>query len=110
MISVAFTPPMGWNSWDCFSTTVTEAQTKAQTDFMAEKLAPHGWQYVVVDIQWYEPGATGFEYRKDATLTMDDQDRLLPAPNRFPSGFKALGDYIHDKGLKFGIHLMRGIP
>src|SRR5215467_1008093 len=50
-------PPMGWNSWDCFATTVTEAQAKAQADVMAEQLARYGWQYLVVDIQWYEPGA-----------------------------------------------------
>src|SRR5512135_1298871 len=55
-------PPMGWNSWDCFATTVTEAQTKAQADYMAEKLASHGYMVVTVDIQWYEPNATGFDY------------------------------------------------
>jgi alpha-galactosidase len=108
-------PPLGWNSWDCFATTVTEAQTKAQADVMAEKLKPHGWEYIVVDIQWYEPNATGFDYRKGAALTMDEWGRLWPATNRFPSavggaGFKPLADYVHGKGLKFGIHLMRGIP
>lgn len=108
-------PPMGWNSWDNFATTITEAQTKAQADFMAEKLKPFGWEYIVVDIQWYEPGANSHNYRQNAVLTMDEFGRLLPAPNRFPSaaegvGFKALSDYVHAKGLKFGIHLMRGIP
>lgn len=111
----AQTPPMGWNSWDCFGATVTEAQTKENTDYMAEKLAAHGWQYIVVDIQWYEPQAKGFSYRKNAKLEMDEYGRLLPAANRFPSaanstGFKLLADYIHGKGLKFGIHLLRGIP
>ena len=109
------TPPMGWNSWDRYATTVTEAQTKAQADFMAKQLARHGWQYITVDIQWYEPNATGYNYRKGAKLVMDVWGRLLPAPNRFPSagdgtGFKALADYVHGKGLKFGVHLMRGIP
>ena len=66
--SWASTPPMGWNSWDCFATTVTEAQTKAQADVMAAQLKQHGWQYIVVDIQWYEPGATSFAYRQDASL------------------------------------------
>jgi hypothetical protein len=113
--SWAPTPPMGWNSWDSFATTITEDQAKAETDYMAEHLLAHGWQYMVVDIQWYEPGATGFDYRKDAKLTMDENGRLLPAPNRFPSaangaGFKALSDYVHAKGLKFGVHMMRGIP
>jgi alpha-galactosidase len=110
----AETPPMGWNSWDAFATTVTEAQTKAQTDYMAEKLARYGWQYIVVDIQWYEPDATGFNYRPNAPLMMDEWSRLQPAANKFPSaaggaGFKALANYVHSKGLKFGIHVMRGI-
>lgn len=109
------TPAMGWNSWDCFATTVTEAQAKAQADVMAEKLKSHGWQYIVVDIQWYEPKASSFEYRRGATLAMDEWGRLLPAENRFPSaaggaGFRALADYVHAKGLKFGVHIMRGIP
>ncbi len=108
-------PPMGWNSWDCFATTVTEAQTRAQADYMADRLAPYGWRYIVVDIQWYEPHATGFDYRKGAPLVMDEFGRLWPATNRFPSsvggvGFKALSDYVHGKGLKFGLHLLRGIP
>jgi len=111
----AVKPPMGWNSWDCFGTTVTEAQTRAQADYMADKLARHGWQYVVVDIQWYEPQARGFNYRPGARLVTDEWGRLWPATNRFPSaadsvGFKALADYVHGKGLKFGIHLLRGIP
>jgi hypothetical protein len=52
---VAATPPMGWNSWDCYGTTVTEAEVKANADYMAQHLKQHGWQYVVVDIQWSEP-------------------------------------------------------
>lgn len=111
----AQTPPMGWNSWDGFATTVTEAQTRAQADFMAAELRSHGWQYIVVDIQWYEPNATGFDYRQGAKLEMDKYGRLIPAPNKFPSaadgqGFKPLADYVHSLGLKFGLHLMRGIP
>jgi hypothetical protein len=106
---------MGWNSWDGFATTVTESQTRAQADFMAVNLQKHGWEYIVVDIQWYEPQATGFDYRKDAKLEMDGWGRLVPATNKFPSamdgkGFKPLADYVHSLGLKFGVHLMRGIP
>jgi alpha-galactosidase len=113
--SWAPTPPMGWNSWDGFATTVTEAQTRAEADFMAANLRRHGWEYIVVDIQWYEPNANGFDYRKDAKLEMDGYGRLIPATNKFPSaiegiGFKALADYVHSLGLKFGVHLMRGIP
>ncbi len=113
--SWAPTPPMGWNSWDNFATTVTEAQTKAQADYMAEHLKAHGWSYIVVDIQWYEPGAESHAYRENAVLVMDEFGRLQPATNRFPSaadgrGFTDLAAYVHDLGLKFGIHLMRGIP
>ncbi len=109
------TPPMGWNSWDSFGTTLTEAQAKAQAEFMAAKLKGHGWQYLVVDIQWYEPGARSHAYRAGATLVMDGFGRLQPAPNRFPSaaagaGFRPLADHVHALGLKFGLHLMRGIP
>jgi alpha-galactosidase len=108
-------PPMGWNSWDCFGTTVTEKQTMEQADFMAAKLKAHGWQYIVVDIQWYEPSAKGHDYKPGAKLAMDAHGRLVPAVEKFPSaandrGFKPLADYVHSRGLKFGIHMMRGIP
>jgi hypothetical protein len=78
-------------------------------------LSADGWRLITVDIQWYEPNATGFDYRKDAKLELDEWGRLIPAVNKFPSaaggqGFKALADYVHSLGLKFGVHLMRGIP
>ncbi|MEO7934393.1 MAG: glycoside hydrolase family 27 protein [Chthoniobacterales bacterium] len=111
----AATPPMGWNSWDAFGTTLNETQAKAQADVMADKLLSHGWNFFTVDIQWYEPASKGFGYRKNAKLSMDAYGRLVPAVEKFPSaangaGFKPLADYVHAKGLKFGIHLMRGIP
>ena len=113
--AVAETPPMGWNSWDCYGTTVTEAEVKANADYMAQHLKPHGWQYVVIDIQWSEPNPKAHGYRPGAQLSMDDYGRLIPAVNRFPSsangrGFRPLADYIHGVGLRFGIHIMRGIP
>src|SRR5436190_16318328 len=113
--SPAPAPPMGWNSWDSYGTTVTETQVKANADAMARDLASHRWQYIVVDIQWYEPKAQGHDYAPGAKLAMDQYGRLQPAVNRFPSsadgrGFKPLADYVHSKGLKFGIHIMRGIP
>jgi hypothetical protein len=106
---------MGWNSWDSFGTTVTEAEVKANADYVAKNLAKHGWQYIIVDIQWSDAQAKAHGYRPNAELTMDEYGRLIPAPNRFPSaangrGFKPLADYVHSKGLKFGIHIMRGIP
>ena len=108
-------PVLGWNSWDFYGTSINEERTKAQTDYMAANLLSHGWNLITVDIQWYQPTATGFNYINGATLTMDSYGRLTPATNRFPSatgglGFKPLADYVHSKGLTFGIHMMRGIP
>jgi hypothetical protein len=109
------TPPLGWNSWDCFGTTVTEQQIKEQADAMAKYLLPSGYKYLTVDIQWYEPESKGHSYKPGALLTMDEYGRLTPGLKKFPSaangkGFKPLADYVHSKGLKFGIHIMRGIP
>jgi hypothetical protein len=112
---IAPTPPMGWNSWDCFGTTLNEEQAKEQADAMARQLKPFGWTYFTVDIQWYEPQSQGHGYKAGAPLEMDEYSRLVPAVTKFPSatngaGFKALADFVHAQGLKFGIHIMRGIP
>lgn len=108
-------PPKGWNSWDVYGASVTEEEVRRNATIMADKLKEHGWEYVVVDIQWYEPTANSSQYHIFADLCTDEYGRLMPAENRFPSssggrGFKELGDFIHSLGLKFGIHLMRGIP
>jgi len=108
-------PPMGWNSWNSFATTINEAQALETAHIMAEKLKPHGYTVFTIDIQWYEPGATSYTYAAKPVPTMDGYGRLLPAPNRFPSsvgdkGFKPIADQVHALGLQFGIHLMRGIP
>ncbi len=106
---------MGWNSWNSFATTITEAQAIETATIMAEKLLPSGYDIFTVDIQWYEPGATSYTYATKPTPAMDGYGRLLPAPNRFPSslggkGFRPLADRVHALGLRFGIHLMRGVP
>ena len=111
----ALTPPMGWNSWDCYGASVREDEVRGNAEYMAKHLKPYGWEYVVVDIQWYEPGAVSSRYRPFVPLEMDEYSRLIPAANRFPSaaggkGFKPIADYVHSLGLKFGIHIMRGIP
>ncbi len=112
---LAPTPPMGWNSWDSFATTIREEDARSVAQVMAAQLLPHGYNIFTIDAQWYEPNADSFDYRKDAVLTMDNFGRLTPAANRFPSaangaGFKPLADYVHGIGLKFGIHIMRGVP
>jgi alpha-galactosidase len=110
------TPPMGWNSWDCYGPTVVESEVMANADYMAKNLKKYGWQYIVVDIRWYVGNDKSGGYNEDnPEFTMDEYGRFTPALNRFPSaangnGFKTLASYVHGKGLKFGIHLMRGIP
>lgn len=107
---------MGWNSWDCFGPTVREAEVKANADYMAQHLKSSGWQYIVVDIRWYVANDKAGGYNQtDPNYSMDEYGRFIPAVERFPSaaggkGFKPLADYIHSKGLKFGIHIMRGVP
>lgn len=108
-------PPMGWNSWDCYGAGVTEDELLGNAEFMRDRLKQYGYQYVICDIQWYEPAAKGNVYNNFADLCMDEYSRLIPAVNRFPSsangaGFKPIADKIHSMGLKFGIHIMRGIP
>lgn len=108
-------PPMGWNSWDCYGAAVNEEQLLGNAEYMAKHLKQYGWQYVVCDIQWYEPNAKDNDYNNFTELCMDEYSRLIPAENRFPSskngaGFKSIADKIHEMGLKFGIHIMRGIP
>ena len=112
---IAKVPPMGWNSWDCYGAAVTEDAVRANADYMAKHLKEYGWEYVVVDIQWYQPTAVNHQYEPFSAVVMDDYGRLMPAENRFPSaangaGFKPLADYVHSLGLKFGIHIMRGMP
>lgn len=112
----AQTPPMGWNSWDCYGPTVEEKEVKANADYMAEKLKKYGWEYIVVDIRWFvENDKAGGYNQTDPSYVLDEFGRYQPAVNRFPSaadgkGFKELADYVHAKGVKFGIHIMRGIP
>lgn len=106
---------MGWNSWDCYGAAVTEDIVRKNADFMAKHLKKYGWEYITVDIQWYEPDVKTHEYTPFAKLCIDEYSRVIPAENRFPSsaggkGFAPLAEYVHSLGLKFGIHIMRGIP
>lgn len=127
---LARTPPMGWNSFDAFDCRINEEQFKKTVDYMAENLLQYGWNYAVIDYIWWHPDPGGWEnpkmryghpnirYANDGKpldpTTIDEYGRLLPAVERFPSaaggkGFKPLADYVHSKGMKFGIHIMRGI-
>ncbi len=112
--TLAATPPMGWNSWDSFALGITQRQFKAQARFMARHLARDGWRYMVVDEGWYlrNPYSNG---RPAWQYVMNHHGLYQPAPNRFPSaqrgrGFRPLAHYIHSLGLRFGLHIVRGIP
>ena len=111
--TIAPTPPMGWNSWDAYGLTIDEADYRANTLVLAA-IKQYGWQYSVIDEGWYmaNPFGSNIEARK---YLWDANGILIPALDRFPSaahgaGFKPLADWVHAQGLKFGIHLMRGIP
>jgi hypothetical protein len=115
--NLALTPPMGWNSYDAFGDNVVESEVLANARYVADKMQPVGWDIVVVDYCWSDPGAhdNNRNARANALLAADKFGRMIPAPNRFPSaangaGFKPLADQVHALGLKFGIHVMRGIP
>jgi hypothetical protein len=106
---------MGWNSWDGYGTTIKEADVKANAQWLAEHLKASGWQYVVVDMEWFVTNPVAEGNSKTSQYSMDDFGRYTPAVSRFPSaandaGFKPLADYVHALGLKFGIHILRGIP
>ena len=119
----AVTPPMGWNSWDCYFSSVTEKEVMQNAQYLVDNdLVKYGWEYVVIDIRWYcnHPSLGGGWYNQQGTqdYVLDEYGRYLPSPRRFPScmvdgknqGFKALADRLHAMGLKLGIHLMRGVP
>ena len=118
----AMTPPKGWNSWDCYYSSVTETEVVRNAEYMRDNLKQYGYEYIVVDIRWYceHPSLGAGNYNQNGTqgYVLDAYGRYLPSPRRFPScmvddvnvGFKPLADRIHEMGLKFGIHIMRGVP
>jgi hypothetical protein len=116
--TLALTPPLGWNSYDAFGDSVVESEVLANAAWLKEHLQPLGWDTVVVDFRWYDRLADGVRAQNPEGVTLDEFGRCVPPTNRFPSavplrgsaGFKPLADKIHALGLKFGIHIMRGIP
>ncbi|MGH9589864.1 MAG: glycoside hydrolase family 27 protein, partial [Terracidiphilus sp.] len=110
---LAPTPPMGWNSWDSYGLTIDAAQFKANAAVLAG-LRQYGWQYAVVDEGWYLANPQGKSVA-DKKYLWNANGLLIPAPDRFPSaangaGFKPLAGWVHAQGLKFGLHIIRGIP
>ncbi len=134
---VAPTPPMGWNSWDGYGLTITEPQFRDNVMVQKEKLLPAGWNYSVIDEGWYFENPQDRDTPDTLRYAIDEYGRYVPVPERFPSArvqgmpapvkraptgqeklaatiedtsFSALGEWVHAQGLKFGIHIVRGIP
>ncbi len=114
-VSLAATPPMGWNSWDSFGLTITEEQFNAAVDVLAKRLKPAGWRYAVIDEGWYLENPESALKPETLRYTRNALGQYSPALNRFPSaadgaGLKPIGDRVHQLGLLFGLHIIRGIP
>ncbi len=93
---LAKTPPMGWNSWNTFGERISDALIRETADKMVEEgLLEAGYEYLVIDDCW-------------SLKQRDGQGRLAPDPEKFPYGMKALADYVHGKGLKFGMYSCDG--
>lgn len=129
---VAATPPMGWNSWDAYGLTITEPQFRANVEVLKTKLAPFGWNYAVIDEGWFFENPQDRDKPEKLHYALDPYGRYVPVPARFPSAgsggyvttaspgmlaatientsFTNLGNWVHAQGLKFGIHIVRGIP
>ncbi len=132
--AVAATPPLGWNSWDSYGLAINEAQFRANVDVLRAKLEPFGWQYAVIDEGWFLENPADRATPAKLVYALDAHGRYVPVPSRFPSAgkppsqasiaapghmqpaimeetsFTALGTWVHAQGLKFGIHIVRGIP
>ncbi|ADW68789.1 glycoside hydrolase family 27 protein [Granulicella tundricola] len=116
--TLAAQPPMGWNSWDAYGLTITESQFRDNVDVLAKTLKPFGWNYAVIDEGWFLKNPLDRGTPDKLAYQIDANGRYIPVPARFPSalinnqntGFEALGTYVHSQGLKFGIHIVRGIP
>lgn len=116
--SVALTPPMGWNSWDSYGLRIDEQQFRENVEVLATKLKPFGYTYAVIDEGWYMVNPESRPKPELLKYALDENGRFIPVTGRFPSalqngrnsGFRELAKSLHAKGLKFGVHIIRGIP
>ena len=115
---LAPTPPMGWNSWDAYRLAITEPAFRANVDVLARELKPFGWTYAVIDEGWFLHNPQDRPTPEKLVYVLDENGRYIPDPSRFPSalksgrntGFEAIASAVHARGLRFGIHIVRGIP
>ncbi|EOY00670.1 Melibiase family protein [Theobroma cacao] len=110
----ASTPPRGWNSYDSFCWTISEEEFLQSAEIISSRLKPHGYEYVVVDYLWYRRKVEGAYTDSLGFDVIDEWGRPIPDPERWPSskggkGFLEVAKKVHSMGLKFGIHVMRGI-
>lgn len=116
--SIAPTPPMGWNSWDSYGLRINEQQFRKNVEVLATKLKPFGYTYAVIDEGWYMVNPESRPKPDLLKYAVDENGRFIPVTGRFPSalqsgrnsGFRELAKSLHAKGLKFGVHIVRGIP
>lgn len=111
--TLAVTPPMGWNSWDSWGYTIDEQQFRDTATWLHNHLQRFGYQYVVIDEAWFAQKPEAPTGQQDYTI--DAYGLYMPAPDRFPSaangqGFAPLAAWAHSMGLRFGIHIIHGIP
>ena len=115
---LAPTPPMGWNSWDSYGLTITEQQFRDNVQVQTQKLKSFGYNYAVIDEGWFLRNPLDRPHPELLQYELDAYGRYIPVPARFPSaqvdgkntGFATLGAWVHSQGLRFGIHIVRGIP
>ena len=116
---LAQTPPLGWNSFDSYGITIYEEIAVKEIDAFIQKFAPHGYEYFVIDNGWFaSPDVKMHEgylmavanSPNPAEVSVDEFGIPVPSKKLFPNGLKPMIDKLHAKGLKFGVHLMRGIP
>lgn len=115
LVKTTAVPPCGWNSYDSYGVYINEEQAIANIDAFVEKLAPHGYEYFVLDACWYADGDFMDNYRarkegKERFMHIDEWGRFIGSPNTFPKGLRYLSDKCHAAGIKFGLHIMRGLP
>lgn len=107
-------PPRGWNSYDSFCWTISEEEFLQNAEQVSQRLRSYGYEYVVVDYLWYRRKVKGAYVDSLGFDVIDEWGRMIPDPERWPSskggrGFTEVAKKVHDMGLKFGIHVMRGI-
>ena len=108
-------PPSGWNSFDCYLTTINEEQTLANLEQFLRKLKPAGYEYFCLDAAWYADGDAELDedlrrVGQNRKMHIDEFGRFIPSPINFPHGLRPIADRCHENGVKFGVHLMRGMP